>query len=46
MMKNKIIKVQGREIALISDNMDDFISLTDMARTGMPKEVIIFFKTG
>jgi hypothetical protein len=31
-MKNKIIKVQGREFALVSDNMDDFISLTDMAR--------------
>ena len=32
MTKNKIIKVQGREIALISDKANDYISLTDMAR--------------
>ncbi len=30
--KSKIINVQGREIALISDNANDYISLTDMAR--------------
>lgn len=32
MVKNKIIHVQGREIALISDKVNDYISLTDMAR--------------
>ena len=32
MAKNKIINVQGREIALISDKVNDYISLTDMAR--------------
>jgi KilA-N domain len=32
MAKSKIINVQGREIALISDNANDYISLTDMAR--------------
>lgn len=32
MAKNKIINVQGREIALISDKSNDYISLTDMAR--------------
>ncbi len=32
MAKNKIIKVQGKEIILISDKADEFISLTDMAR--------------
>ncbi len=30
--KNKTINVQGREIALISDKVNDYISLTDMAR--------------
>ena len=32
MAKSKTIKVQGREITLISDKVNDFISLTDMAR--------------
>ncbi len=32
MSKSKIINVQGREIALISDKVNDYISLTDMAR--------------
>ena len=32
MAKNKIINVQGREISLLSDKTNDFISLTDMAR--------------
>ncbi len=32
MAKNKIINVQGREIALIGDKENDYISLTDMAR--------------
>jgi hypothetical protein len=32
MAKNKIINVQGREITLISNKVNDYISLTDMAR--------------
>ena len=32
MGRSKILKVNGQEIALISDNDNDFISLTDMAR--------------
>jgi hypothetical protein len=32
MVKSKIINVQGREISLISDKVNDYISLTDMAR--------------
>lgn len=32
MTKSKTISVQGREISLISDHMNDYISLTDMAR--------------
>jgi hypothetical protein len=32
MAKSKIINVQGRAIALISDKVNDYISLTDMAR--------------
>jgi hypothetical protein len=32
MAKSKTINVQGREIALISDKANDYISLTDMAR--------------
>ncbi len=37
MVKNKIINVQGREIALISDKVNDYISLTDMARYRDPE---------
>jgi KilA-N domain len=32
MAKNKTINVQGKQITLISDSMNDYISLTDMAR--------------
>lgn len=32
MAKSKVINVQGREIGLISDKVNDYISLTDMAR--------------
>jgi len=32
MAKSKIITVQGRNISLISDQVNDYISLTDMAR--------------
>jgi len=37
MAKNKIINVQGREITLISDKANDYISLTDMARYRDPE---------
>jgi hypothetical protein len=37
MAKNKIINVQGREITLISDQANDYISLTDMARYRDPE---------
>jgi len=33
MAKSKIITVQGRNISLISDQVNDYISLTDMADT-------------
>ena len=32
MAKSKIINMQGRDIALISNKANDYISLTDMAR--------------
>ncbi len=32
MTKSKVIEVEGREIAVISNRSDDFISLTDIAR--------------
>ncbi len=32
MTKNKTIEVEGREITIISDRSDDFISLTDIAK--------------
>jgi hypothetical protein len=37
MAKSKIINVQGSEIALISDQINDYISLTDMARYRDPE---------
>lgn len=32
MAKSKVINVQGREITLISDQVNDYISLRDIAR--------------
>jgi KilA-N domain len=32
MSKSKIISVQGREISIITQQQDDFISLTDIAK--------------
>ncbi len=37
MAKSKIIYVQGREITLISDKVNDYISITDMARYRDPE---------
>ena len=39
MAKSKIISVQGREITLISDQMNDYISLTDMAKYKDPERM-------
>lgn len=41
MAKSKIINIQGREISIISQKDDDFISLTDMAKSQMQEVVII-----
>jgi hypothetical protein len=41
MAKNKTINIQGREISIISKKDDDFISLTDMAKSQMQEVVII-----
>ncbi|HBF87400.1 MAG TPA: DNA-binding protein [Bacteroidales bacterium] len=41
MSKNKIINIEGREIAIISHKEDDFISLTDMAKSQMQEAIII-----
>lgn len=38
MAKNKKISVKGQEIVLYQDNMQDFISLTDIARFKNPAE--------
>ena len=41
MLINKKIKIGGSEIAIISQNQDDYISLTDMARSQMQEAIII-----
>ncbi|MFH1004599.1 MAG: KilA-N domain-containing protein [Bacteroidota bacterium] len=41
MAKNKIINVQGREISIITEQQDDYISLTDMARSQLEDVIII-----
>lgn len=41
MGKSKKINIEGSEITVISQNIDDYISLTDMARTQMHDVVII-----
>ncbi len=41
MIKPKKIKVSGTEITVISKKKDDYISLTDMARSQMQEVVII-----
>jgi len=38
---NKKITIQGTEISIISQNQEDFISLTDMAKSQMQEAVII-----
>ncbi len=39
--KNKKIEIDGREITIISQQQDDFISLTDMAKSQMQEAIII-----
>lgn len=41
MAKNKILTIDGKKITLISGNTDDFISLTDMAKSQMQEAIII-----
>ncbi len=41
MAKSKKINIQGTEITIISQKQDDYISLTDMAKSQMQEVVII-----
>ena len=41
MVQNKKITIQGSEISVISQKHEDYISLTDMARSQMQEAVII-----
>jgi len=41
MTKSKTINIQGTEISIISLKQDDYISLTDMAKSQMQEVIII-----
>lgn len=41
MPKNKKINIEGTEISIISQDTDDYISLTDMAKSQLQDVVII-----
>ncbi|MFP5042417.1 KilA-N domain-containing protein [Parasediminibacterium sp. JCM 36343] len=41
MAKSKIINIQGVEISIIPSKLDDYISLTDMAKSQMQEVIII-----
>lgn len=45
MIKNKKIEIGGKEISIISQKQDDFISLTDMAKSQMQEAIIIKWLT-
>lgn len=45
MAKNKKIEIGGKEISIISQKQDDFISLTDMAKSQMQEVIIIKWLT-
>lgn len=45
MTKNKKIEIGGKEIGIISQKEDDFISLTDMAKSQMQEAIIIKWLT-
>jgi hypothetical protein len=41
MTKSKLLNIQGNNISIISQKEEDYISLTDMARSQMQEVVII-----
>ena len=41
MAKNKKIQIDGKDIAIISQKNDDYISLTDIAKSQMQEAIII-----
>jgi hypothetical protein len=41
MTKSKKIEIEGKEISVISEKQDDYISLTDMAKSQMQEAIII-----
>jgi hypothetical protein len=41
MAKNTKIEIQGKEISILTYNQDDYISLTDMAKSQMQEAIII-----
>ncbi len=41
MTKNKSLNIEGKEITIISQKNNDFISLTDMAKSQMEEAIII-----
>lgn len=41
MAKNKKIEIEGKEISIITNQKDDYISLTDMAKSQMQEAIII-----
>jgi hypothetical protein len=45
-IKQETIDVQGKSIVLYEGEKGDYISLSDIARYRIVKEVIIFCKTG
>ena len=45
MSKNNKIEIGGKEISIISQKQDDFISLTDMAKSQMQEAIIIKWLT-
>lgn len=45
MTKNKKIEIGGKEISIISQKQDDYISLTDMAKSQMQEAIIIKWLT-
>ncbi len=41
MAKNNTLKIEGREISVLTEQNEDFISLTDMARSQLQEAIII-----
>ena len=41
MLKNKKIEIDGQDITIITQGDDDYISLTDMAKSQMQDVIII-----